>query len=192
MLKTKLQYQTDVELIQACRAGDEAAWEELVFKYQKLLFSIPRRAGLNPEQAADVLQDVFTTLFEKLDSLEKPEFLRAWLLTTTRHKTIHFIQRELKRKPKSIDESEENDQVFQIPDGMPLADEILIRFEKQKQIEEAFSKLEEPCQRLLTMLFLEKNERSYAEISEELGIPLGSIGPTRARCLQKLLKFMPE
>ena len=192
MLKTKLQFQTDTELIEACRVGDESAWETLVLKYQKLLYSIPRRAGLNADLAADVLQEVFTTLFEKLDSIEKPEFLRAWLLTTTRHKTIHLIQRELKRKPKSIDESEEGDYVFQVADGLPLADEVLIKLEKQKQIEEAFSKLEAPCQRLLTMLFLEKDERSYSEIAEELGIPLGSIGPTRARCLQKLLKFMPE
>jgi len=185
-------YQNDEELVAACRSGNENAWESLVLKYQNLLFSVPRRAGLTKDLAADIVQEVFTTLFEKLDLLEKPEFLRAWLLTTTRHKTIHLIQRELRRKPKSIDGDDDGEYAFQIPDKLPLADEILIQFEKQKQIEEAFSHLEERCNRLLMMLYLEKEKYSYAEIAEILDIPLGSIGPTRARCLQKLMKFMPE
>ncbi|HQU81874.1 MAG TPA: sigma-70 family RNA polymerase sigma factor [Pyrinomonadaceae bacterium] len=183
-------FQNDEELVGACRAGDENAWESLVLKYQKLIFSVPRRAGLSYEQAADILQEVFTTLFQKLDSLEKPQFLRAWLITTARHKTIYFIQRELKKTPKSIDENED-EYFFQIPDNLPLADEVLIRLEEQKQIEEGFSQIEERCRNLLLMVFLEKDNFSYSEIAKKLGIPLGSIGPTRARCLQKLLKFMP-
>lgn len=184
-------FQTDEELVEACRQGSEEAWETVVFKYQKLLFSIPRRAGLSRDLASDVLQDVFTTLFNKLETLEKPEFLRAWLITTTRHKTIHLIRRETRGKPKYIDD-DENDSAFQIPDRAPLADEILVQLERENQIEDAFRKIEERCRRLLMMLYLEKEQIPYAEIAEILDIPLGSIGPTRARCLQKLLKFIPE
>lgn len=183
--------QTDEELVKACREGDEAAWETIVLKYQNLLFSIPRRAGLSKDLASDVLQEVFTTLFEKLESLEKPEFLRAWLVTTTRHKTIHLIQRETRGKPKYIDETEA-EIAFQIPDRAPLADERLIELERDNQIETAFNEIEERCRRLLTMLYLENEQIPYAEIAEILKIPVGSIGPTRARCLQKLLKFIPE
>lgn len=181
---------SDEELVKACREGDETAWEAITYKYQKLLFSIPRRAGLSQDLAADVLQDVFTTLFIKLDSLEKPEFLRAWLITTTKHKTIHLISRETRGRPRSID-GQEDDPAMQVVDKAPLADEVLVRLERQSQIETAFTEIEERCRQLLMMLYLDDHKIPYSEIVEKLNIPLGSIGPTRARCLQKLLKFIP-
>jgi RNA polymerase sigma factor (sigma-70 family) len=183
--------QTDEELVQACRRGDETAWETVVYKYQNLLYSIPMRAGLGRDLASDVLQEVFTTLFEKLDKIEKPEFLRAWLVTTTQHKTIHLIQRETRGRPKSIDDTE-GDVFFEISDARPLPDENLFRLEREKQIEAALEAIEERCRRLLTMLYLDQDNASYVEIAEKLDIPLGSIGPTRARCLQKLIKLLPE
>lgn len=181
---------TDGDLVLACRRGDEWAWEEIVLRYQRLLFSIPRRAGLSSDQASDVLQEVFTTLFQKLDHLEKPDCLRAWLMTTAKHKTIHFIDRERRGgRHRYIDD--DNDPVFEVIDGAALPDETLIALERDLEIEMALSRLKEPCLRLLTMLYLEDGEFSYADIAEELRIPLGSVGPTRARCLEKLMKLMP-
>ncbi len=182
---------TDEELVAACRRGDESAWETIVLKYQKMLFSIPRRAGLSKDLASDVLQNVFLTLFEKLDTLEQPQFLRAWLTTTTRHKTIHLIQRETRGRPKSLDELEE-ETFFEFPDKTPLQDEVLINLEKEQQIETAMSQMDERCRRLISLLYLETDKIAYTEIAEILDIPLGSIGPTRARCLQKLIKFLPD
>src|ERR1043166_2302547 len=184
-------HRTDEELIQACREGDESAWEVITYRYQNLLFSIPRRAGLSRDLAADVLQEVFTTLYIKLDKLEKPEFLKAWLITTTRHKTIHSISRETRGRPRSIDD-DENDPAFDIVDKAPLGDEILIRYEREDQIERAFNEIDDRCRRLLMMLYLEPDKVPYAEVASRLELPIGSIGPTRARCLQKLLKFMPH
>jgi len=184
-------HRTDEELVKACREGDESAWEAITYRYQNLLFSIPRRAGLSSDLAADVLQEVFTTLYIKLDQLEKPEFLKAWLITTTRHKTIHLITREPRGRPLSITE-DENDPALHIVDKAPLADEMLVRFEREDQIERAFTEIDDRCRQLLMMLYLEGEKVPYAEIAERLEIPLGSIGPTRARCLQKLLKFIPE
>jgi RNA polymerase sigma factor (sigma-70 family) len=181
----------DEELVQACRNGDESAWEAITLKYQNLLFSIPRRAGLGKDLASDVLQEVFTTLYQKIDLIEKPEFLRAWLITTTKHKTIHLISRETRGRPRSIDD-DENDPAFEIADGAPLADDVLIRLERERQIEEAFLHIDDRCRRLLMMLYLDSDKVPYAEIAEALAIPIGSIGPTRARCLQKLLKFIPD
>jgi len=182
---------TDEQLVKACREGDESAWEAVTYKYKNLLYSIPRRAGLSTDLASDVLQDVFTTLYLKLDALEKPEFLRAWLITTTKHKTMHLISRETRGRPRSIDD-DENDPAFEIADKAPLADDVLIRLERQSQIESALTEIDTRCRTLLQMLYLDPDTRPYSEIAEELGIPLGSIGPTRARCLQKLLKFIPE
>jgi RNA polymerase sigma factor (sigma-70 family) len=184
-------FQTDEELVKRCRDGDEFAWEEIVLKYQKLLMSIPRRAGLADDLAADVLQIVFTTLFLRLDSLEQPEFLKAWLITTTRHKTIDLIKRETRIKPVYIDD-DESDFALQLPDKSIPADEILIRIEQEIQIEKAFGLIDERCRHLLNMLYLEDEPRSYNEIAEILSIPSGSIGPTRARCLQKLIKMLPD
>jgi RNA polymerase sigma factor (sigma-70 family) len=182
---------SDEELVKRCRQGDESAWEIIVYKYQNLLYSIPYKVGLNRDLAAEVLQEVFTTLFEKLDSIEKPEYLRSWLVTTTQHKTIHLIRKETRGKPKSIDE-QEGEFVFELPDIAPLPDEVLVQLERQNQIEIALTKIEARCRRLLMMLYLEKEPVSYAEIAEILQIPLGSIGPTRERCLQKLIKLLPE
>ena len=78
---------SDAELVRACRRGDQAAWDELVNRYQRLIFAIPRRAGLSEEQAADVFQEVFLTLFEKLDEIEQPEKIRSWIVTTAKFKT---------------------------------------------------------------------------------------------------------
>jgi RNA polymerase sigma factor (sigma-70 family) len=76
--------------LQACRRGDEAAWEALVERYQRLIYTIPRRAGLDKDQAAEVFQEVFTTLFEKLETIEQPERLQAWLVTTARRKAVLY------------------------------------------------------------------------------------------------------
>lgn len=156
-----------------------------------MLFSIPRRAGLSVDSASDVLQDVFMTLFEKLKTLEQPQFLRTWLTTTTRYKTIQFIRRELNRQPKSLDENKD-ETIFEISDQSLLPDEVLIRLEREVQIEKAFSQLDERCRRLISMLYLEVEPIPYSEIADILKIPLGSIGPTRARCLKKLIKLLPD
>lgn len=182
---------SDEELIIACREGNETAWEIIVYKYQNLIFSVPRRAGLDRDAASDVLQEVFKTLFEKLDLLEQPQFLRAWLTTTARHKTIHFIQKEKRGKILPLLD-EENEIKYEVSDDALLPDENLIRLEKENQIELALSEIDVRCRRLLMMLYLEIEPISYQQIAETLDLPVGSIGPTRARCLKKLLKFLPE
>ncbi|MGI8669077.1 MAG: RNA polymerase sigma factor, partial [Aridibacter sp.] len=77
---------SDAELIAACRRGDESAWNALVDRYQRLIITFPRRTGLSEERAADVFQEVFLTLFEKLEEIEQPEKIRSWLVTTTKLK----------------------------------------------------------------------------------------------------------
>src|SRR5215216_5274973 len=82
---------SDLELVLACRRGDQLAWEKLIRRYQRLIYAIPVRAGLDEDEAADIFQDVFTTLFEKLNDIEEPERLQAWLVTTARRKTWRVI-----------------------------------------------------------------------------------------------------
>lgn len=178
---------SDEKLLAACRRGDEAAWEALVKRYQRLIYTIPRRAGLDEDRAAEVFQEVFTTLFEKLDKIEQPERLHAWLVTTARRKTWRLISRE--KNLQSFDDNEAGEtRIHEMPDHAPLADNVLVRLEEQHRVRTALAKLDERCRKLLTLLFYSDAPPPYAEIARSIGTTEGSIGPTRARCLQKLLR----
>jgi len=186
--------ETDNDLLLACRRGDETAWEALIRRYQRLIYSIPRRSGLDEDQSAEVFQEVFTTLFEKLDRIEEPDRLHAWLVTTARRKTWRFISSRQGLRQSLTDDSESDSEEYlaTIPDNAPLPDEELLRLEEQHRVRMALDSLDERCAKLLTMLFYEAEPRSYAEIAEALGTAEGSIGPTRARCLEKMLRLLEK
>ena len=144
---------SDAELVLACRRGDEAAWNTLVNRYQRLIFTIPRRAGLSEEQSADVFQEVFLTLFEKLDEIEQPEKIRAWLVTTAKFKTWGAVRGQ-KNFYSPATEEEMEAEMASLSDKSPLADEVLIELEQQHQIRTALTELEERCQKILSMIYL--------------------------------------
>jgi RNA polymerase sigma factor (sigma-70 family) len=184
---------TDKELLIACRNGDESSWAALVNRYQRLIYAIPRRAGLNDDQVAEVFQEVFVTLFQKLNDISEPERLHAWLVTTARRKTWRLLTKERFQKIGGPLEDDAVEKLFAaIPDNAPLPDEMLVRLEEQHQIRLALSALDERCRGLLTMLYYQTEPPSYAEIAAAFGIPEGSIGPTRARCLKKLLQLLEQ
>lgn len=180
----------DEELLRACRRGDAAAWEALINRFQRLIYAIPRRAGLDEDAASDVFQEVFATLFEKLDDIEQPERLHAWLVTTARRKTWRLISRD-RALHRPADDTEDNE-LNAVPDEAPLPDEVLIRLEEQHRVRTALGDLDERCQKLLTLLFYRAEPPSYAEIAAATGTREGSIGPTRARCLQKLMRLLEK
>ena len=179
---------SDLELVLACRGGDQLAWEQLVRRYQRLVYAVPRRAGLTQDEAAEVFQEVFTTFFQRLNDIEEPEKLQAWLVTTARRKTWRAIGKA--RLWHQSNTNEEAIEVAAIQDDVPLPDEQLVILEEQHRIRTAMSSLDERCQKLLHMLFYLPDPPSYAEIAASLGTSEGSIGPTRARCLEKLLRIL--
>jgi RNA polymerase sigma factor (sigma-70 family) len=185
---------SDAKLLGDCRRGDESAWESLIQRYQRLIYAIPRRAGLDEDQAAEVFQEVFTTLFRKLNDIEEPERLHAWLVTTARRKTWKLISRENSWQQLSSpdDDGEGQDELANIPDGAILPDEALLRLEEQHRIRTAVAALDERCRKLITMLFYQPEPPAYSEIAAMLGTSEGSIGPTRARCLRKMLRLLQE
>ena len=180
---------SDLQLVLACRRGDQLAWEKLIRRYQRLIYTIPLRAGLDEDHAAEIFQDVFTTLFEKLNDIEQPEKLQAWLVTTTRRKTLHVVSQALGQQ-SHVNTDESPDVATLIRDETPLPDEQLMILEEQHRIRTALSSLDERCRTLLEMLFYLAEPPSYTEIATTLGVPEGSIGPTRARCLAKLLRVL--
>ena len=181
---------SDKQLFEACRRGDEAAWEELVNRYQKLIYTIPRRAGLDADQAADVFQEVFTTLLRKLDHIEDPTRLHAWLVTTARRTTWRAISKQQVFTKET--EEDEDEALSSIPDNAALPDDVLLKLEEQHRVRVALNGLDERCRTLLKLLFYANEPPPYAEIAAALGTTEGSIGPTRARCLQKMLRLLEQ
>lgn len=183
---------SDVQLVLACRRGDQLAWEKLIRRYQRLIYAIPLRAGLNEDQAAEIFQDVFTTFFQKLNDIEEPEKLQAWLVTTARRKTWRTISKAQGRMRPDVEAVEWTHEAAAVRDDTPLPDEQLLLLEEQHRIRTAVLLLDERCQKLVRLLFYRGEPPSYAEIAASLGIPEGSIGPTRARCLGKLLRILKK
>jgi len=180
---------SDAELVRECRAGNQGAWDELVARYQRLIYTIPRRAGLTDEQAADVFQEVFLTLFEKIDEIQQPEKIRSWIVTTAKFKTWATVRGSKGLySPESEEEMEQ--EMANIADASPLADEMLIEVEQQHLIRTALKQLEERCQKILSMLYLNVAAASYSEVAEAVGVGETSISPLRTRCLKKLEKLL--
>jgi len=180
---------SDAELVRGCRAGDEAAWGKLVDRYQRLIFAIPRRAGLGDEQAADILQEVFLTLFEKLDEIQQPEKIRSWVVTTAKFKTWAAVRNSRGFYSPETDEEMELE-LASIRDTSPLADEMLVRLEQQHLVRAGLNELDERCRRILSMLYLQDRAASYLEVAETISVGETSISPLRTRCLKKLEKIL--
>ena len=179
----------DAQLIKRCRKGDQGAWDELVERYQRLIYTIPRRAGLTDEQAADVFQDVFLTLFQKIDEIEQPERIRSWIVTTAKFKTWGII-RGSKGFHSPETEEEMEFEMASLADKSPLVDDLLIELEEQHLIRAALTKLEERCKRIISMIYLSEPAASYAEVGKAIGVGETSISPLRSRCLKKLGKIL--
>ena len=180
---------SDAELVRLCRAGDQAAWNELVGRYQRLIYAIPRRAGLSDEQAADVFQEVFLTLLQKIDDIEQPDRIRAWMVTTAKFKTWSIVRGEKGfYSPETNEEMEA--EMANLRDNSPLADDMLIELEEQHLIRSALKRLEERCRQIISMIYLRDPAASYVEVAKAIGVGETSISPLRSRCLKKLEKIL--
>lgn len=184
---------SDAELIAACRLNEARAWERLVLRFERLIYTVPRRAGLDADEAADVFQTVFVRLHEHLDTLTQPERVQAWLVTTARRETLRRLrerQRELplRKTAASDDDADEIDPI----DPDPLPEDLLDELQQRHRARTALAALHEPCRSLLGLLYGADDAPPYADIATRLGMPVGSIGPTRARCLAKLREAMQQ
>jgi RNA polymerase sigma factor (sigma-70 family) len=181
----------DPELIAACLEGNHEAWEILLARYQRLIYSIPLKSRLSADDAADVFQSVCLKLYEKLDTLRDHEKISSWLITTTTRESWRVSARQRKEQQSfSVDDEGASDSISEIATTGPLADEERELLERQHIIREAVEALPARCRDLITMLFYHKDELSYAEIARRMNMPVPSVGPTRARCLEKLKKLL--
>ena len=172
----------DAALVEACLKGDEDAWNELVERFGRLVYSIARRYGLSEANAEDVFQTVFIILYRKLNTIRDQSRLSAWLIRTT--------HRECYRVGKSARGHAELDHA--VVDVSAPAEEEASTWEIQHLVRRALCQLGGRCEQLLTALFLASGQPNYESIADQLGIKVGSIGPTRARCFEKLEKILVD
>lgn len=166
---------TERALVSRCLSGDADGWHELVLLYQSLIYSVARIHFRDPSLADDIFQDVCLELYRRLETIRDVQALPAWLITVTRRKS----QQALDNSPEWSDVDADN---------IALMDQRVAAIEKRFWIEQALNQLSARDRRLIEALYFDPNQPSYEEIASRLNMPVASIGPTRARCLEKLRK----
>lgn len=169
-------------LVRGAALGDRSAWDSLVERFTGLLWAVARSHRLDTVDAGDVVQTTWLRLVEKLDQIEDPERLGGWLATTARRECLAVLRRRQREAP-TADEAF-LDVVASAGDGTEL-DSRLLTVERDALLATAFAALSAACQRLLRILMADPAP-TYAAVSASLDMPIGSIGPSRGRCLAQL------
>ena len=169
------------DLVTRARHGDQRAWDDLVERYAPLVWSICHRYQLKSADAEDVHQTVWLLLVSQLNKIRDPVALPGWLATTTRRECVRVL-----RAARGPHADGSGPDVETIPDQQAeMADQELLVAERHAALREALARLSPCCQRLIGKL-IEDPPLTYAQISASLSIPVGSIGPLRGRCLDRL------
>lgn len=182
---TKLEPETgklwsDEHLVRECRNGNQEAWNALIDKYKRLIYSIPVKYELPREDANDIFQSVCLDLYSELSRLREPRALAKWLIQTTLHKCIRVRQQQSRLSDEEITE--------ELAPTSPAADSIVAEVELEQVLRDSIASLAPRCAQMIRMLFFETPARPYGEIARELGLATGSIGFIRGRCLERLRK----
>ena len=173
-----LHTRVDIGLIDRCIKGDQTAWKELVTRYQRLVYSISYTICPYSEDVSDIFQQVWFELYQHLGDLRNAEALPAWLITVTRRRAYAIMQSRRGSEP--------------LDDEIPDLSERLKQIEHEHTLERIMGQMPDRCRRLIEFLYFDTNEPTYAQIADAMGMPEASIGPTRARCLEKLRKLLGE
>jgi RNA polymerase sigma factor (sigma-70 family) len=180
--------ETDLQvaaLVRASADGDSQAWEALVDRFAGLVWAVARGHRLSDADAADVSQTTWLRLVENLHRLQDPARVGAWLATTARRECLRVI-RMTQREPPTEDVG-----VSEAPALAPQPDTIVVDAEQRALLWAGLEQVSERCQRLLRIL-MASPPPSYLEVSAALELPIGSIGPTRQRCLAQLRARLAE
>jgi len=172
-------------LVEAAAGGDQTAWNALVAQFGGLVWSITRSYRLGPADAADVNQTAWLRLVEHLGRLKEPDRVGAWLAATTRNECLALLRRSGRQLPTEDEQLEPEPSTV---DAVDL-DAAVLREERDRALWQAFAHLSGPCQRLLRVLMADPPP-AYEDVAAALDMAVGSIGPTRGRCLERLRQRM--
>jgi len=175
------------DLVRDAAGGDQGAWNQLVDRYSRLVWAVARGHRLAHADSADVFQTTWLRLVEHLGRLRDPEQLAGWLSTTARHESLRVLRLGRRERPDDdiAGAHESNDR------GNAGPETALLASEERASVTAAYTRLSERCQGLLRLVVAEPG-LSYANVARALGIPVGSIGPTRGRCLEQLRRLLDE
>lgn len=169
-----------IALVHAAAQGDREAWRGLIQRYSSLLWSVALRHGLCESDAADVVQTTWLRLLENIDDVREPARVKAWLVTTAQREALRWVA--LRRRVVLID----NEVTFDGPDRLlPPLDEALLTRESAAAAREALQALPESWRSLVELL-VQDPPLTYEQIGARMGVPVGSIGPTRGRCVRRM------
>lgn len=171
---------TDHDLVSACLSGDEQAWSELIDRYKRLIYSVPVKYGLPPEDAADLFQTVCLDLLSELPRLRDPQALPRWLMQVASHRAAKWKRHQ----QRCADDAATVERLSASAEEIPEA--LLRELEREQGLRAALLSIPPRCRRLVEMLFLETPPRSYRDVASQLGLAPGSIGFIRGRCLRGL------
>jgi RNA polymerase sigma factor (sigma-70 family) len=173
------------DVVIAASTGEERAWEDLTSRFSAMIVGIARGCRLNDADVGEVFQTTWLRLVENIQRIEQPERIGAWLATTARRESLRLLRRRSRVTfdPESL--ADLVDDRAPAPDAGPLAEE------RSSIVRDAYARLPQRCQRLLGVMS-GADPPSYKEISEMLDMPIGSIGPTRGRCLERLGRIIEE
>jgi len=177
----------DARLVERCLAGDERAWESLVRRHERLVYAVARGYRLSEPDLGDVFQDVFTALVKGLPRLREARTLCRWLASTTDRIARTTALRARRDRAMSAVAPEAAERV---PADLPAVGADLEKLEEQAMVRLALASLPEGCSRLLVALYYEDPPPAYAHLARRWGVPIGSLGPTRARCIQRLRRIL--
>jgi len=180
----QLQPDVDRRLVERCLEGEARAWTELVRRHERLVYAVARSFRLSEADLADVFQDVFAALVQGLPRMRDGRALVRWLSTTTQR--IAYAAALRARRRDALAPATDPADLDRMADDGPGLDTSLEAHEEQALIRMAVSLLNERCRRLLQALFYEDPQPSYREVAARLGVPVGSLGPTRARCFDAM------
>ena len=168
---------THGELLTRAASGDQAAWNALVDRFGQMVWSVARSFRLDEAMAKDVAQTVWLKLVENCDKITEPEKLPGWLATTTRREALRVAKLRERTIPTEFE--------YDVEDPSPSLESLMVDDEEIREVLASFRGLTEECQQLLRLLVLDP-PLSYDEISVLTERPIGSLGPTRSRCIEKL------
>ena len=182
-----LEVSEDEWLVQGCLRGDHQAWEELIDKYKRLIYSIPVKYGASPADAADVFQAVCIEVLHSLPQLKNVQSLRSWLITVT-------IRQSYRWKRKQANHVELDAMEPEIAEAIAFTApvETLSQLQQEQIVRDVVAKLPPRHRELVQLLFFEQPPLPYAEVARRMGLATGSIGFIRGRCLEKLRKALVE
>lgn len=173
---------TDAQLVRRCLAGEQAAWDLLIDRYKRLIYSIPFKYGATADDAADIFQAVCVDLITELPKLRKPDAVKSWLISVTRHKSLRWKTRA--RREQGWDSPGEFEEAVAADE--PNAAQVMEEVQRDQDVRMALTELPDRCRRLMEMLFYGNPPPPYADVARMLGLATGSIGFIRGRCLKKL------